>query len=280
MQPAGSGRPSFEIVTTPTLPWLRENFARCESRVSIASAYLNEALVDLLADAGLEKRTRLLTRARAPELKAGVSSFPALQRLFEAGAKMASLGTLHAKVYVVDARAALVTSANATYGGLRANIECGLAVRDGAIARELDRLVGSDFDSERPATPLNAAELARLRYILDHTAVAEEPAPAEERAAGRAGRGEENLGSLVLEDRGAFLERHGGWRRLTLECVLDMPKDRFTLRDFYGAALPRGRKQFPRNTRPEAKLRQQLQQLRDIGLLVFEEPGHYRRLVR
>jgi phosphatidylserine/phosphatidylglycerophosphate/cardiolipin synthase-like enzyme len=44
--------------------------------------------------------------------------------------RISSLGRLHAKVYLIDGRVDIITSANVTAGGLRANFEYGVRIDD------------------------------------------------------------------------------------------------------------------------------------------------------
>ncbi|MGB9148133.1 MAG: DpnI domain-containing protein [Acidobacteriaceae bacterium] len=66
-----------------------------------------------------------------------------------------------------------------------------------------------------------------------------------------------------------------GWTTLTLAIVRSLAKSRFCLSDLYAreeqfAAI------YPGNRHVRAKIRQQLQVLRDIGVVVFEGGGAYR----
>ena len=91
----------------------------------------------------------------------------ALRRLFEAApaSRVVSLSHLHAKVYVADEAAALVTSANLTRSGLDRNLEYGVLLDDPALVRKVrgDLLahmrLGSDVDADRFADlePVEAA---------------------------------------------------------------------------------------------------------------------------
>jgi type II restriction enzyme len=66
-----------------------------------------------------------------------------------------------------------------------------------------------------------------------------------------------------------------GWLADVLKCVRDLGKEDFTLREVYEyeASLKR---LHPANKNVRPKIRQQLQVLRDRGMLTFLSPGHYR----
>lgn len=77
-------------------------------------------------------RLRLITDLRPESSLAGSMDLEAVGELGKEvpGFKLTHLPSLHAKVYVADRRAAIVTSGNLTESGLRGNVEYGLAIAD------------------------------------------------------------------------------------------------------------------------------------------------------
>ncbi|KAF0107894.1 MAG: Dam-replacing family protein [Hyphomonadaceae bacterium] len=67
-----------------------------------------------------------------------------------------------------------------------------------------------------------------------------------------------------------------GWLLETLNCIEKIQKDNFTLDEIY-AFKPYLQQAHPNNNNIEAKLRQQLQFLRDKDVIEFLRPGHYRK---
>jgi type II restriction enzyme len=67
------------------------------------------------------------------------------------------------------------------------------------------------------------------------------------------------------------------WEKDVFQCLLELENDVFTLKQVYAV---KGRLSLlhPNNRNVEAKIRQQLQYLRDIGLLEFTRPGLYKKL--
>ena len=66
------------------------------------------------------------------------------------------------------------------------------------------------------------------------------------------------------------------WPGLTIQGVARLPEE-FTLAQAYQRLLPLAAQAHPNNRHPKDKIRQQLQGLRDLGLLEFVAPGRYRR---
>lgn len=78
-----------------------------------------------------------------------------------------------------------------------------------------------------------------------------------------------------------FISRYGlkqrGWVLETLKCIDQIPRQEFTLEEIY-QFIPELEKKYPDNHHIRAKLRQQLQILRDKGIIQFQGDGHYRKL--
>jgi len=75
---------------------------------------------------------------------------------------VASLRGLHAKVYVVDGRRAIITSANLTEGGLFTNYECGVLVDDDQIAAKIREVIRKYFELGQPIS------LPTLQKLAEH----------------------------------------------------------------------------------------------------------------
>lgn len=65
-----------------------------------------------------------------------------------------------------------------------------------------------------------------------------------------------------------------GWALEVLKAIRKLGKSEFSLAEVYGF-LPELAKKYPKNQNVKAKVRQQLQALRDMGILQFTGAGHY-----
>ncbi len=262
-----------QIVTTPTFDWLSERAATCKSRMLIASPYVNNAVVNLtdLTSSGVAKI--IVTKIDLRDFRVGASNLDSLRTLAQKGAKVRSLQNLHAKVYVFDETTALVTSANATFGGMRRNWECGLAMEDRQSVSALADLVLSGFGSDTPPRAISVAELNRLRSALPLIDVSLPKLPADDLLPDEPPALE---AVFSVPDREQLLGQFSGWLRLTLRGVLEMPESGFGIQQLFAVCQPVASVEYPNNHNVEAKLRQQLQFLRDRGLVEFISPGQGR----
>ncbi|MCE2501843.1 MAG: hypothetical protein J4G13_13420 [Dehalococcoidia bacterium] len=262
-----------QIVTTPTFDWLAERATMCKSRILIASPYVNDAVVNLtdLSSSGVAKI--IVTKTDLRDFRVGASNLDSLRTLAQKGAKVRSLHNLHAKVYVFDETTALVTSANATFGGMRRNWECGLAIEDRQSVSHLANLVLSGFGSDAPPRAISFAELNRFRATLPLIDVSIPTLPADDFPADEPPTLE---AVFSVPDKEQLLDQFTGWLQLTLRGVLEMPESGFGMQQLFAICQPVAAVEYPDNHNVEAKLRQQLQFLRDRGFVEFISPGQGR----
>lgn len=115
---------------------------------------------------------RVLCRIRLDDLLAGASDLVALERIVawpaqypEWHVELRALDNVHAKVWVCDARIALISSGNATPSGLNSNVEYGVELRDTSLITQ----VLADWHSPwEHATSIVSEDLVPFRQVLDH----------------------------------------------------------------------------------------------------------------
>ncbi len=264
----------LEIVTTPTFDWLAESAAACKSRLLVASPFVNDGITDLTDLLSQDVSCSLLTRADLRNFALGSSNLQSLCALARGGVTVHHLDGLHAKVYVFDDTSALVTSANATFSGMSRNWECGLATSDKHVVEQLARSLLTGFGAASPPRRLWASELERLHVPVSAMKASLPKAPPP------TGRPTDDAlppkVTFSVDDPEVILEGFTGWKRLALRGVLAMPTEGFRMQDLLPACAPAAAEQYPTNRHVEAKLRQQLQILRSLGLVEFVRPGWYR----
>ena len=84
---------------------------------------------------------------------------------------------------------------------------------------------------------------------------------------------------LPLPNASDLVQSLTGWTALTLEFVLDLPNNQFTLREVYEGFTPIAERHYPDNKHVHDKIRQQLQRLHHLGLLEFLGGGVYLRTI-
>jgi type II restriction enzyme len=83
--------------------------------------------------------------------------------------------------------------------------------------------------------------------------------------------------NIEVVDKDALLESFKGWTRLALEGVMEQTEEAFSMDALFHACRARAQTEYPDNKYVRAKLRQQLQRLRDFGLVNFLGGGMYKK---
>ncbi len=262
-----------QIVTTPTFDWLAARARSCESRILVASPYVNDGIINLTDLVSKDMSRMLVTRTDLRDFALGASNLDTLCNLANDGIVIHSLSNFHAKIYIFDHSSALVTSANATFSGMYRNFECGLATEDKQLVKQLAKSLLSGLGADRPPHKMTLKELESL-YLPLKSIKTSLPKPSGIVPIDNVSAVE---ATFSISDTDMLLNGFRGWLKLTLRGVLAMPESGFQLRDLVNECGSVAAKEYPENQHVEAKLRQQLQRLRDLGIVEFVSPGQYRR---
>ena len=217
----------------------------------------------------------ILTRTLLTDFASGASDLEAVCTLAQRSGGILSLSSLHAKVYVVDERRALVTSANATFSGMYRNRECGLEITEPAEVRSLIALVRSGFGVIPMPQYWTVEDLKRLRDPVKTLRASLPRMPKVPDGSIEAPQRVKLKGKQFHQ----LLNNMPGWMQLTLEGVSSIHSDVFTMEQVANACAPLILTRYPANAHSRQKLRQQMQRLRDLGLVVFLGKGRYQRLI-
>ena len=101
---------------------------KSSTKLRIISPFLSKSVTDKVSKVFSGDSFEFVTRFKQSDFALGVSSIEALKELINKEAQIYGVTGLHSKVYIFDERAAVVTSANLTRGGLKNNKECGVYI--------------------------------------------------------------------------------------------------------------------------------------------------------
>jgi hypothetical protein len=102
-------------------------------KLRIISPFVGEQIIRNIQGRFNFNELELITRYNLQDFATGLSSLDALKFSTENGAKIYGINNLHSKIYIFDDRAAIVSSANLSMGGLITNYECGLYTTDSIV---------------------------------------------------------------------------------------------------------------------------------------------------
>ncbi|MBL9181585.1 MAG: hypothetical protein JNN17_05550 [Verrucomicrobiaceae bacterium] len=265
----------MHFITTPTFQWLRQHVSRCRNELIVACPFVGRAFLDEVKRIKLKVCLKLITRTDLAVFAANSSDLDAVIGFASIGGDVRSLPRLHAKVYIVDRSVALVTSANATFSGMNRNLECGVEITGTEEVEQLAALAETGFGSFAIPQSWSTSSLETLKQPV---------------SALRATMSDKRVSTIIRPDElveiavsdkswGELQQGLPGWTKLTMSVVQNITEDTFNLQSIYRHGLPCARQAFPRNKTPREKLRQQLQLLRDMGVIEFIGGGIYRKLI-
>ncbi|NOZ69725.1 MAG: NgoFVII family restriction endonuclease [Deferribacteres bacterium] len=191
-----------------------------------------------------------------------------------------NIANIHSKIYIFDSCAAVISSANLTPGGLEGNVELGVLLRDKKTVNELKSYIMGLISDTGKSFEITSEIIVESENILK--AIPKPPKAYEK------GLRDVEKDLFKIEDssedkifqsgQSSILRGLSGWKKDVFKCLVKIKKDIFTLDEVYRFE----RHLFnlhPENRNVKPKIRQQLQILRDMGLIEFtNRKGEYRKL--
>jgi len=155
---------------------LQNIFLQARNDIIISSPYVTErgtnfVLANLRQEVKAKIKLRILTNLSPVNICQGSTDPVALKLLALAlpHFTLLHLPKLHAKVYVVDQKSAIVTSANLTAGGLEHNYEYGIKISDPLIVKEIAHDIISYSDLGAMISPQNLDNYSHIADRLRNT---------------------------------------------------------------------------------------------------------------
>jgi len=241
-------------------------------KIKIASPYVKNGVVDkLISIKNPDTNIMLITSCKLMNFYRKASDVEALRKVQNSGGKVYINQNLHSKIYLFDNNKAIVTSSNLTHGGLVKIFEYGIYLENEDIIEEIN----NDFillSKNENTGLLRKTELDKIDDII--TALPKETYVKLPRISE-----EEDLqeSELFTGDIEIVKSELNTWQKDVFECLNKIPKSIFTSNEIYGFEKLLKIK-HPYNNFIKDKIRQQLQELRDIGLVQFLGKRKYKKL--
>jgi phosphatidylserine/phosphatidylglycerophosphate/cardiolipin synthase-like enzyme len=255
----------MEFLLNPIYDRFMELCARSRHTIQLCAPYIKEDVFDDVLDSkNNDTEIDLITKVNLKDFHRKSSDLGAICKTIKNGGRVFNCSNLHAKMYIFDGRKCIITSANLTHSGLKRNAECGLltdetTVLDSALAFFSDITTSGDVSRITESETTEIASLLQRIPPVQHI----------------------NYPSLRLPMTGdqnttAISSALSGWKKAVFLC-LGQFDELFTTTEV-GIMAQQLQGQYPNNNNREAKIRQVLQQLRDLGLIEFSSPGVYKKL--
>ena len=264
---------AFEVIKSP---WEARFFDLVKSSVNsikIAAPFIKQNTCEkLLATKPEACRIELVTSFVVKNIHSGALDLGALERVLNSNGTIRSFPRLHAKIYVFDDKQVVITSGNLTDGGLTTNYEYGLYSSSQPIVESVVEDFSKLQNDER-GDSINHFQIQEVREYLRSLP----PLPIVQYPTLSPSVEQELDSDILITGSNSIEGNLRGWRLHIFQRVNQLPHQQFSLADM-GRFVNELKQLHPDNQNIEAKIRQQLQELRDLGLIEFSGGGRYRKL--
>ena len=258
-----------EVITTAFYERFMDLCANSRRSIRLCAPFVKGNVVGDVMTARQPRATvDLITKINLKNFHSKASDVSALDNVISNGGTVYNCSNLHAKVYIFDDSRCVITSANITSSGFKRNVECGILSSEPEIlssAIDFYEQICTRTDVGRISEGV-LAEISVLLNKLPSTHTVRYP-----RLNIQHDETETSDANLL-----AIAESLTGWKR-DVFLSLGQFGDEFTTAEISVIASLL-QVSYPNNNNREAKIRQILQQLRDLGLVEFVRPGVYKKL--
>ena len=254
----------MEILKNPWKDKLMNLIEDSEESIRITSPFIKEDICkEILNHVRHDVCFELITDL--PNAYTGALDLSGLELIIGKKGLVKSYPKLHSKIYIFDSKKAVITSGNLTNGGLLKNYEYGVLLDEFEIVSK----IRNDFTEIS-----KSAKIVKKEWIKIAREVKKSLKPIQNQ--------HEESNTYIIENINHSIEsalKLKGWKLSMFEIISTLNQE-FTLEDVYKYEQEL-RRRYPENRNIRPKIRQQLQFLRDLGLIEFlSNDGEYRRLWR
>ena len=238
--------------------------------IKLCSPFIKTNIInDILAYKKQNVKISTITNIKLMSFYRKVLDIEALSKIINSNGKVYNYPILHGKVYIFDATKLIITSANLTEAGLKKNKEYGIISDD----RELINTANIDFRNtcnDDITGKLKLNNLNDIQGLLDSV-----PKETKIEFPNYEFENDEVYSYNIISSSPNLT----GWKKEIYDIIVKFPDNHFALHDF-DIYLSNLEVLYPQNNHIKHKIRQVLQQLRDLGLIKFEGNGNYMRLFK
>jgi phosphatidylserine/phosphatidylglycerophosphate/cardiolipin synthase-like enzyme len=265
----------MEIITNPWKDMFLDLISSSENSIKIATPFIKEDICDdIIKTKQKNSKLELITSFKLINIYLGAVDIKGIEKIIKNNGIVKNFPKLHAKIYIFDDKEAVITSSNLTNGGLINNYEFGIYLNKkdekGVVTqtvKEFNNISNNDNVGKIKLDDINtvAEILSKIpksnkinfpKYEIENT---------------------ENKNDIIQINDEIIMSSLKGWEKDVFKIIKEIPEMTFTLKELksYEKIL---KDKHPDNNNILAKIRQQLQYLRDLGIIEFLGNGTYRKL--
>lgn len=262
----------MKIISTPWKYEFLDLVAGSKHSIQITSPFVKENICqEILSVKQKNTKLELITSFKLMSIYSGSLDVSGLEKIINENGVVRNYPRLHSKIYLFDNEKAIVTSANLTNGGLVNNFEYGLLTLDKTTVTQISKDYSTLSSNENTGT-------IKLEHISTVRAIIEKIPPSESIKIPKIDFDSPEEQNDIIELPEEVLKSSlTGWKLEVFKCAHSLSSQKFTLDDM-NKFTPFLKKIYPDNHHIPDKVRQQLQYLRDLGLIEFLGNGKYKKL--
>lgn len=249
-----------------------ELVAQSKKSIKITSPFVKENICnELLALKSKDVELELITSFKLMSIYSGSLDLSGLENIIISKGVVKNYPKLHSKIYLFDDKKAIITSGNLTNGGLLNNYEYGIFT----TRTEIVSKIVTDFlsiSNNENIGKIKLTDIETVRKIL-----AKIPHSESIKLPNFKIESPEEKYDVIVINEDILTSTLSGWKLEVFKCAQSIPNQIFSLKDInmFETHL---RNIYPSNQHITDKIRQQLQYLRDLGLIEFLGNGLYKKL--
>lgn len=267
----------INLIKSPWKDVFIDLVSNTKNQLYLASPFIKLNTAELIiknCNNGLD--IKYLTDFKLSNFHKGASDLDALKFFGQYDVKQKNIYKLHAKFFIFDNKA-VITSSNLTFGGLKNNIEYGILVDDNKIVQDIKRDYLDIFNNKEYPFIINDIIKTAENIIASIPVNNQKQINISDKKLFEEFYAEKKQDDLFDGGVEGIAKNLKSWEKDVFLCLDKIKHGIFQLADIY---------QFedelkllhPSNRNIQPKIRQQLQYLRDIGLIEFISRGVYRKL--
>lgn len=262
--------PEISLIKSPWENIFLDLVEQTKEKLRITSPFIKSNPVEKMisvkrADVSIE----YITSFKLMNFYRKTSDLEALNIILENKGIIRNYQPLHSKVYIFDQKQAIITSGNLTNGGMNTNYEYGVLIKDEndvvSIIQDFYVIFNGNITGK-----ISFENIEKAQKIIKHT-------PREKEVKFKTLEDEVYENDVFDGGISPIVENLTGWKLEVFNCLESIESRTFLLNEAYAFEGVLSQK-YPHNRNIKEKIRQQLQYLRDLGLIEFKGQGVYKKL--
>ena len=264
----------MKIIKTPWKKELMNLVFESKKSIKITSPFVKENICkELLNIKKKDTKLELITSFKLNNIHSGSLDLNGLENIISNKGIVKNHSTLHSKIYIFDDEKAIITSSNLTNGGLLNNFEYGFYTDDKSFVSDVVKDY-NQLSNDENTGKVKQTDIDWVRKVLSQMQ------PKQPISNPSLINSTDEIENDIIEiPQNIIYSSLKGWKLEVYKCLESIPSHTFSLNEINSFEKTL-QNIYPENNHIKDKIRQQLQYLRDLGLIEFKGKGLYKKLYK